>query len=98
MDDAKYRQNKTKLSFVLDVHNCIIGQLIQNGQYLHSLSILENFGKIFFQTEAERRRREAGVQQSMENGLGSCLYVWFSQISGDLQHRASPKWYHTMAT
>ena len=27
------------------------------------------------QTEAERRRREAGVQQAMENGLRSCLYV-----------------------
>ena len=27
------------------------------------------------QTEAERRRREAGVQQAMENGLKSCLYV-----------------------
>ena len=29
----------------------------------------------FFQTEAERRRREAGVQQSIETGLGSCTYV-----------------------
>ena len=27
------------------------------------------------QTEAERRRREAGVQQSIENGLGSRKYV-----------------------
>ena len=27
------------------------------------------------QTEAERRRREAGVQQAMENGLRSCLFV-----------------------
>ena len=58
------------------------------------------------QTEAERQMREAGVQQSIENGLGSCmylcmyicLYVWFSQISGDLKHRASPEWYHTIAT
>ena len=27
------------------------------------------------QTEASRRRREAEVQQAMENGLGSCMYV-----------------------
>ena len=59
-------------------------------------------GNILIQTEAERRRREAGVQQSIENGLGSCMYVymfvWFPQISGDLKHRACPKWCHTMAT
>ena len=30
---------------------------------------------VCIQTEAERRRREAGVQQSTENGLGSCMYV-----------------------
>ena len=29
----------------------------------------------FFQTEAERRRREAGVQQAIENGFRLCLYV-----------------------
>ena len=34
----------------------------------HPLSII--------QTEASRRRREAEVQQSMENGLGSCMYVY----------------------
>ena len=43
-----------------------------------------------------------GVQQSIENGLGSFMYVymfvWFSQISGDLNHRAGPEWYHTIAT
>ena len=38
---------------------------------LHQVDLLP-FGVI--QTEAERRRREAGVQQSMENGLGSCMY------------------------
>ena len=27
-----------------------------------------------------------------------CMYVWFLQISGDLKHRTSPKWYHTIAT
>ena len=30
---------------------------------------------IVIQTEAERRRREAGVHQAMENGLRSCLFV-----------------------
>ena len=30
---------------------------------------------IVIQTEASRRRREAEVQQAMENGLGSCMYV-----------------------
>ena len=29
----------------------------------------------FIQTEAERQRREAGVKQSMEIRLGSCMYV-----------------------
>ena len=28
-----------------------------------------------FQTEAERRRREAGVKQSMEIRVRSCMYV-----------------------
>ena len=30
---------------------------------------------VIIQTEAERRRREAGVKQSMEVRLGSCMYV-----------------------
>ena len=30
---------------------------------------------IMIQTEAERRRREAGVKQSMEIRLGSCMWV-----------------------
>ena len=30
---------------------------------------------LLVQTEAERRRREAGVKQSMEIRLGSCMYV-----------------------
>ena len=35
------------------------------------------------QTEAERPRREAGVQQAMENELRSCLFVcmFFKDIS-----------------
>ena len=32
--------------------------------------------KKIIQTEAERRMREAGVQQSIENGLGSRMYVY----------------------
>ena len=36
----------------------------------------------FIQTEAERRRREAGVQQSIENGLGSCMYVYMFVCMG----------------
>ena len=30
---------------------------------------------LLIQTEAERRRREAGVKQSMEIRLGSCMWV-----------------------
>ena len=38
----------------------------------------------FIQTEAERRRREAGVKQSMEIRLGSCMYVcgWVCMVFG----------------
>ena len=39
-------------------------------------------GNILIQTEAERRRREAGVQQSIENGLGSCMYVYMFVCMG----------------
>ena len=34
------------------------------------------------QTEAERRRRKAGVRQSIENGLGSCMYVYMFVCMG----------------
>ena len=34
------------------------------------------------QTEAERRRRETGVQQSIENGLGSCMLYMFACTYG----------------
>ena len=30
---------------------------------------------VIFQTEAERRRRETGVKQSMQIRVGSCTYV-----------------------
>ena len=38
----------------------------------------------FIQTEAERRRREAGVKQSMEIRLRSCMYVcmWVCMVFG----------------
>ena len=36
--------------------------------------------RLLVQTEAERRRREAGVKQSMELGAGSCLYVYMYGI------------------
>ena len=53
-----------------------------------------------FQTEAERRRREAGVKQSMEIRLRSCMYVgmylcmyvymwvWYLELSGEPRHVA----------
>ena len=46
----------------------------------------------FIQTEAERRRREAGVKQSMEIRLGSCRwvggYVWYLELSREPKHAA----------
>ena len=43
---------------------------------------------MFIQTEASRRRREAEVQQAMENGLGSCMYIcmFFTYISQFTAH------------
>ena len=44
------------------------------------------------QTEAERRRREAGVKQSMEIRLGSCRWVggwlWYLELSREPRHVA----------
>ena len=44
------------------------------------------------QTEAERQRREAGVKQSMEIRLGSCMwvggYVWYLELSREPKHVA----------
>ena len=39
---------------------------------------------LLIQTEAERRRREAGVKQSMEIRLGSCMWVggWVCMVFG----------------
>ena len=46
------------------------------------------FWKCLIQTEASRRRREAEVQQTMENGLGSCMYIcmFFTYISQFTAH------------
>ena len=38
-------------------------------------SFVEKCIVFMIQTEAERRRCEAGVQQSIENGLGSCMFI-----------------------
>ena len=46
----------------------------------------------FVQTEAERRRREAGVKQSMEIRVRSCMYVcmyvWYLELSLEPRHVA----------
>ena len=39
------------------------------------IDILNTQGQTLIQTEAERRRREAGVKQSMEIRLGSCMWM-----------------------
>ena len=57
----------------------------------------------FIQTEAERRRREAGVKQSMEIRLGSCMYlcmwvggyVWYLELSREPRHVAQQARYYT---
>ena len=57
--------------------------------------------KRIIQTEASRRRREAEVQQSMENGLGSCMYVYLYVfhigISHNLQRILSSNQYRSLA-
>ena len=58
--------------------------------------MLINVKYVFIQTEAERRRREAGVKQSMEIRLGSCMwvggwvggYVWYLELSREPKHVA----------
>ena len=53
---------------------------------------------ILFQTEVERRRRQAGVIQWIEKWVRSCLYVHmfvcFSIILRDWEHLQNRKWYH----
>ena len=45
----------------------------------------------FVQTEAELRRREAGVKQLIENGLGSCMYSVFQKKCHDFNRRPFPQ-------
>ena len=46
--------------------------------------MISSFQRTLIQTEAERRRREAGVKQSMEIRLRSCRYVpmWLGMVFG----------------
>ena len=49
----------------------------------HFFKVIRKIEKRVIQTGTERRRREAGVQQSIENGLGSCMYggpqlLWYT--------------------
>ena len=56
------------------------------------------------QTEAERRRREAGVKQSMEIRVGSCMYVcmyvcmwvWYLELSREPRHVAQQTRYQNV--
>ena len=54
--------------------------------------MIHTFAIAIIQTEAERRRREAGVKQSMEIRLGSCMwvggYVWYLELSREPKHVA----------
>ena len=56
------------------------------------------------QTEAERRRREAGVKQSMEIRVRSCMYVggwvggyvWYLELSHEPRHVAQQTRYQNV--
>ena len=56
------------------------------------------------QTEAERRRREAGVKQSMEIRVRSCMYVggyvcmyvWYLELSREPRHVAQQTRYQNV--
>ena len=54
----------------------------------------------FIQTEAERRRREAGVKQSMEIRVRSCMYVcmyvWYLEFSREPRHVAQQTRYQNV--
>ena len=58
----------------------------------------------FFQTEAERRRREAGVKQSMEIRVRSCMHVcmyvggwvWYLELSREPRHVAQQTRYQNV--
>ena len=56
--------------------------------------------KRFIQTEAERRRREAGVKQSMEIRVRSCMYVgmyvWYLELSREPRYVAQQTRYQNV--
>ena len=51
---------------------------------------------LVIQTEAERRRREAGVKQSMEIRVRSCMSVRYLRLSREPQHLAKQMRYHSV--
>ena len=55
---------------------------------------------MLIQTEAERRRREAGVKQSMEIRVRSCMYVciyvWYLELSREPRHVAQQTRYQNV--
>ena len=59
----------------------------------------QHWGNII-QTEAERRRREAGVKQSMEIRVRSCMYVgmyvWYLELSREPRHVAQQTRYQNV--
>ena len=57
--------------FHISKHTIRHKRLPKHRHHLHNAQSIA----VFVQTEAERRRRGAGVQQAMENGLRPCLYV-----------------------
>ena len=63
----------------------------KNTRYLLSpkIAISSDVGQIIIQTEAERRRREAGVKQSMEIRVRSCMWVGMYGIWNYLANRGT---------
>ena len=66
--------------FQLDTLGPLAMSRILSLRLIHAMHALTSI----IQTEAERRRREAGVKQSMEIRLGSCMYVgmWVCMVFG----------------
>ena len=65
-------------------------------QYSNNENYYFGESRELIQTEAERRRREAGVKQSMEIRLRSCMYVgryvcgwvWYLELALEPRHVA----------
>ena len=73
----------------IDRRDCL---LIRSDAVCPTVFITTGVVGLIIQTEAERRRREAGVKQSMEIRLGSCMwvggYVWYLELSREPKHVA----------